>query len=325
VERRVRRQISPDLVSSAREIGARAVDPRILGVDVGADQVRSGATTYDESLRTGWVAVLSASNETRFIHWPSAGLPVFYTLNSNGAAAHASAAAAERNAMLELLERDAYLRWWYEFESAMPLHPRTDLWKMIKQWLAGINWCMDAYTVPAYIDVPVVLCVATRHNEDGVPDAVAIGAACTTEPDNCAICQTAGHAALEIVQFVESLLLGQQSSAFSFGSYQRYFTPDGVADVRRRLPDDTAAGHVCDRSATARYLLALHEFQERCWFVRRRTTSQRWFFRQAFHPDLLPFPLPGAGRRLDHPAFRQAADGAQIDLATLPLAPHPLG
>jgi ribosomal protein S12 methylthiotransferase accessory factor YcaO len=328
LERRIRRQISPDLVSSAREIGARAVDPRSLGIDICADRILSGTTAYDDDLRTGWVAVQAARKEKRFIHWPSPGLPAFYALNSNGAAVHTNAAAAERTAILELLERDAYLRWWYQFESAVPLHPHTELWKVIRQWLAGIHWGMRAYTVAAYIDVPVVLCVATRHNGDKVPDAVAIGTACTiTEPSNCAICQAAGSAALEIVQFVESALLSQRSSAFSFGPYERYFTPDGVADVHRRLPDDTAYDHACDASTTARYLLALQEFHERCWFVRRRTTStsQCWFFRQAFHPDVLPFPLPGVGRRLDHPALRQAADGAQIDLTSLPLAPHPLG
>jgi hypothetical protein len=298
----------------------------MLGVDTSTDRILSGTTAYDDDLRTGWVAVQSSGKETRFVHWPSAGLPAFYTLNSNGAAVHTSAAVAERNAALELLERDAYIRWWYQFECAVPLHPCTDLWKAITDWLAGIHWHIRAYVVPAYIDVPVVLCVATHRNKYEALDAVTVGTACTIEPGSCSTCQTTGNAALEIVQLVESLLLSQQSSAFSLGSYKRYFTPDGVVDVHRRLPNDTASEHLCDTGATTRHLLALQGFHERCWFVRRRTTtSQRWFFRQAFHPGVLPFPLPGAGRRLDHPALRQAADGAQIDLATLPLAPHPLG
>src|SRR5262249_23055532 len=150
------------------------------------------------------------------------------------------------------------------------------------------------YAVPAYIDVPVVLCVATHRNKYEAPDAVTVGTACIIEPGSCSTCQTAENAALEIVQLVESLLLSQQSSAFSLGSYKRYFTPDGVVDVHRRLPNDTVSEHVCDTGATIRHLLALQGFHERCWFVRRRTTSQRWFFRQAFHPDVLPFPLPGA-------------------------------
>lgn len=45
----------------------------------------------------------------------------FYDLTSNGTAVHRSAELALRSATLELIERDAFMAWWYGVSSARPL------------------------------------------------------------------------------------------------------------------------------------------------------------------------------------------------------------
>ena len=208
LERAARRGIAPDVVASATELGELVVDPRRLGVDIANDWTRGNTQEYDPRIRTGWVKTTSERHGEGFVHWPSYGLPAFYQLNSNGAATHATAEAAKRTAVRELVERDAYLRWWYGFIDAEPVQPCGEHWDEIASWLAGFGWELDGYLLPGCHGVPVALCVGRRTTYGGVADAVVVGTSCRPTHGRCTTCESVQDAALEIVQFIESLELG---------------------------------------------------------------------------------------------------------------------
>jgi hypothetical protein len=327
LERRVRLSVKPDVVASAHELGDTVVDPPSLGVDLPNERADGGTERYDRHTRTGWVRTASTRHGDGFVHWPGSRAPAFYRLNSNGAAVHTSAQAAERAAVSELLERDAYMRWWYRFSSAEPAQPRDDRWGDIAAWLAGFGWQLRPYLLAGHGGVPVALCVALRHPAGEEADAVVIGASCTPTADACTACSSLVNAALEIVQLVESIELGSATPNFSLGSYERYFSHDGVFDVLDRLPRPAPAHHGCDGHLNRSHLHSVDAFAEECHFLNRRLTGARenWYFRQAFHADMLAYPLPGAPRRLDQPALRRASTAADLAPRDLPSIPHPLG
>ena len=180
------------VVATARELGPRAVDPHRFAL-FSEEQYRRHGFPYvrftrdtrlawieGRSLPDGWPALLPA----QFVHLVSPpGEPRIGRATSSGLACHTSAERATLSALLEVLERDAFMITWKTQLS----WPRLDwsgdaaLERFVRTRVRPTGLRVRAIDLSAFWDVPCVLGVARSRVPGDAPLGVGAAAAPTIE------------------------------------------------------------------------------------------------------------------------------------------------
>ncbi|MEV3985341.1 YcaO-like family protein [Nonomuraea sp. NPDC049758] len=320
----------PHRYSPMRALGPQAISPMEFGLDY-PDERPAQTIPFDTSAEVGWFAARSlGSGQQRWLHRPGWHEAGFYRPTSNGAAVGRTQEATAERAVAELLERDAFLRWWYGFTAAIPLTCRTPEWQHVAEWLRRAKWRLHAYLLPSLCAYPIALAVATRVNAAGAPMASIIGLgtasggeAATNQED------AATEAALEIVQALEGFRLAERTGIPPTGDLVRFLTPAGADTVvSKLLALGTSATAVDPDSLQPTACSAALEAGIDMWLVTYdipALAKHGAHCVQAFSRDTLPFALTGKGRRLDHHVVDELLHTWGRDGTTIPPLPHPLG
>ncbi|HVB44449.1 MAG TPA: YcaO-like family protein [Streptosporangiaceae bacterium] len=326
VERRTLYTAVPEKHASARELGASCLAPPSFGLDL-ASELPGLVRPYDQDATVGWIPVESLGGERRWLHQPGWDETGFCRPTSNGAAVGRSYPAALAAAVAELLERHAFVAWWYGLACARPLAAADSLWIELSAWFAADGWELRAYLLPRLTCLPVVLAVALRHRTSGVPDAAIVGLGTGSGGDR-PLDQAAGAAALEIVQALDSFALRKALRRPVTGDLAAFLTPVGASAIDARLRSDLGTSPHPDEQWLGSPLDAARAAGLTIWISSRPCPvphpGQLWFV-QVFSPGTLPFPSTGRGRRLDHPVLRERLRQAGRTLSSVPPLPHPLG
>jgi ribosomal protein S12 methylthiotransferase accessory factor len=170
------------VVASARELGSRAVDPARFAL-YSESQYRAAGFPYvrfDRDTRLAWIEGVSLPGRepawlpAQLVHLAGhASEPRICRTTSSGLACHPSAGEATVAALLELLERDAFMITW-KARIAWPLldwrgHAGIAAFERAFLRPTGLDW--RAIDLSAFWDLPIVAAVV----RDG--DAVGVGAA----------------------------------------------------------------------------------------------------------------------------------------------------
>jgi len=325
VERHILRAITPDLHAAEGELGELCLSPILFGTDLALERP-DRVLSYDPNHAVGWVRVTSLNGDERLMHFPGWNEEGFYRPTSNGAAVHADNVVALESAVAELLERDAFVRWWYGFTTPIPVTNYSMEFADLSQWFADRGWRLRAFILPGITSLPVSLVIAGRRNASGEPIAALVGLG-TASGEADPIAGGTLSAALEVLQAVEEFTVLRLSGNALRGDLVKFLTPSGAAAVERLLPQSPAyLSEKCDWSNNAVEAarsagIAIWRTRMRC--ARLGTTT--WSLTQVFSPDTLPFPLAGKGRRLNHPKISEYLAQAGRGVSDLPSLPHPLG
>ena len=187
VERYSASIVDPDacVVATARELGPVAVDPARFALFAEGQYATPGFpyARFDVDTRLAWIAGVSLPD--RAPAWLPAQLvhlaghehePPICRTTSSGLACHATAEGATLSALLELLERDAFMITWKARISWPLLHWKSDarLESFEESCLrpTGLKW--SAIDLSAFWDVPTVAAVVRGGGTLGVGAAAAL-------------------------------------------------------------------------------------------------------------------------------------------------------
>jgi ribosomal protein S12 methylthiotransferase accessory factor YcaO len=310
----------PERYASVRELGTSCIPPSVFGLDLPEERPEL-VVPYDEDRRVGWVPVRSLTGERRWIHQPGWREPGFYRATSNGAAVGDSEQHALTRAVAELLERHAFVTWWYELEAASPaMSLSSPIWHELTRWFARHDWDLSAHLLPVCAPLPVVLAAAFQDDQAAII-GLGTGTGSASPMESGAI-----SAALEIVQALESFAVLRAARQPVDGDLADFLTPAGASAIRSRL--GPAGGQPPRGKPTFRWtscpLSAAEQARLQIWSSSRPLARGKHFV-QVFSPDMLPFPSTGRGRRLNHPILRQRLAASGHGITSVPGLPHPLG
>ena len=110
---------------------------------------------------------------------PPPDTPIFFQSTSNGLAAGPSAGQAQLKAILELIERDAFLAAWYHRLPLTPVDPQTHPDRRVPALVdayhrRGVE--ISLLLVPTDHGIPVVIALAVEDSGGGVAAVVGLGA-----------------------------------------------------------------------------------------------------------------------------------------------------
>lgn len=307
----------PERYASVRELGVSCLPPPLFGLDL-PEERPDLVVGYDEDQAVGWIPVRSLSGESRWLHQPGWREAGFQRPTSNGAAIGESDGDALAAAVAELLERHAFVTWWYELEAAMPIPVGSADWQALTRWFVRHGWDLTAYLLPVCAPLPVVLAAAFR---DGQAAVIGLGTGADgPDPVECA----AVRAALEIVQALETFAIVRAGGHPVKGDLAEFLTPAGAHAIRSRLRPGRQALPYADDQWLSCPIAAVQRSGIEIWSS-SRPVGPRTHFVQVFSPDTLPFPSTGRGRRLDHPVLRRHLAASGREFTSVPPLPHPLG
>jgi len=180
------------VVATARELGPSAVDPGRFALFTAAQYATPGFpyVRFDRDTRLAWVAGRTLPEgepawlPAQIVHLVSDRRePPICRSTSNGLACHVDAAEATRRALLEVVERDAFMITW----NARLSWPRL-IWKdndaieaFMRERVAPTGLRVRAIDLSAFWDVPCVLGVARSDAPGAAPLGVGAAAAATVE------------------------------------------------------------------------------------------------------------------------------------------------
>ena len=189
IERYSACMVDPDalVVASARELGSRAVDPVRFAL-FSDSQYRTAGFPYapfDRETRLAWIEGVSLPSgdpawlPAQLVHLSGhqSERPICRS-TSSGLACHASAADATLGALLELLERDAFMITW-KARIAWPLldwraHAGITAFERAFLRPTGLEW--RAIDLSAFWDIPIAAAVVRGGDAIGIGAAAAVTA-----------------------------------------------------------------------------------------------------------------------------------------------------
>ncbi|MCX5042163.1 YcaO-like family protein [Aldersonia sp. NBC_00410] len=325
IERVVLFTAVPDIYATVRELGDTCLLPESFGLDIPGDEPAK-VLRYDLDCPVGWIRSTDLEGTRRWMHQPGWSESGFYRPTSNGAAVAHSREESLRKAVAELLERHAFVTWWYELDESLPVRPTDAAWSSLREWFESQGWELTAHLLPSTHALPVVLAVAVRRNRSDKAAAAIIGLGNANGMAD-AIGGAARAAAHEIVQAIEGFEVWRAAGADIGGDLATFLKPSGAGAILRRL--NLSADPIASPSASSCCpLQALAEAEARLWIAERHSPLLDVYglhHIQVFSEDLLPFPSTGRGRRLAHPVLRSRLDERGRTLDSVPPLPHPLG
>ena len=179
--------LDPDalVVASARELGSRAVDPARFAL-FSESQYRAPGFPYarfDRDTRLAWIEGVTLPDgepawlPAQLVHLAGhESEPPICRATSSGLACHASAADATLAALLELLERDAFMITW-KARIAWPLldwrgHGGISAFERAFLRPTGLEW--RAIDLSAFWDIPIAAAVVRGGDAIGIGAAAAV-------------------------------------------------------------------------------------------------------------------------------------------------------
>lgn len=196
--------------------------------------------TFDPAVQRLWVRCVDSSGSG--IRWVLADL-VFYPIgrpgallharaNSSGMAAHPDSRLALRNAWLELLERDAFLRCWYARSSPPPIEVDLDLEEAGRLWadLSRQGWSVRLVDL-SRIGQPIIGALVSNE------DALVMGAAAMDSPRESA--QKAILEAWSVLTARDDDEAPAPAEVQSPADHRRLYLGGGVTEHARFLLDST--------------------------------------------------------------------------------------
>ena len=316
----------PERYACQRQIGADCLPPPYFGLDAPGEtpDLVLPYTPYGE---VGWIRVRSPEGERRWLHQPGWAEAGFYRPTSNGAAVGRTTDDAMASATAELLERHAFVAWWYRLARSQRITVSAPPWHRLEGWLSHCGWELSAHLMPALTAFPVVLAAAFRRTRTGMLRSGIVGLGTSTSAENL-VDNAAVSAALEIVQALETFFVLRAHGRPITGDLTSFLTPHGAGRIAERLhQEDGQACHAPQRWVRCP-LDAARNAGIQIWAHERPTRlpgASDPRFVQVFSPNTLPFPSTGRGRRLNHPVLREKLLSAGRTTSSLPPMPHPLG
>lgn len=300
-------------LSSTKEhavIGRDFVHPLSLGIDFVSDRP-SGVHDFDDEMIVAWCAFESDSVPAKsvLIHMTHLeGEQAFYRPSSNGYAFHSNPDLSEENARSELIERDAFIRWWYGFYGANAAPSPADSLAPVRLWLSQQGWELDILGIPSPLEGEVVLGIARRR--DG-------GIVCATaySKDEAKALESVSA---EIIQTIEAWNLKAALGLPVHDDLSVFLQPKNAAVLESVIAQSLRRTEQLWNGNRP----PLPGFRPR--FFKRTAAIRGGFVSQVVSPEALPFALPGKGRRLNHPIVRSWLE-AEPGRMTIPEGPHPLG
>ncbi|MCZ4610021.1 YcaO-like family protein [Streptomyces sp. Lzd4kr] len=326
LERQILYTATPEKYAAEEDLGGDCLSPPLFGIDL-ASEMPHLVMPYHPSRRVGWISVRSLEGEQRWLHQPGWEEVGFYRPTSNGAAVHRTRRAALQAAAAELLERHAFVAWWYRLAPSRLMSPDSQDWRRLDGWFASRGWDLSAHLLGASTSFPVVLAFAARRTPAGSLQAGMIGLG--TAIDSVDIgCDAAVSAALEIVQAMEIFAIREAGGYAIGGDLAEFLTPAGATEIEDRL-DLKGSALSCEPQQYAGCPLTAAQISGiQLWIANRSSTLigvPGFHCLQVFSPDTLPFPSTGRGRRIDHPVLHTWLARQGRGVTSLPLLPHPLG
>lgn len=159
--------IEPDSISPYDQSEMEASGYQVLNKDAVIEWVKI------RNMITGNITVIPAD----YIYYPYQRTVQLCDANSSGCAAHSSLESAKENAVLELIERDAFLIMWLNKLSRQRIDPtHSELGDRITRSIIKLSECgFQTHFINLTLDtVPVILCIMI----DKEKSRFAIGAAC---------------------------------------------------------------------------------------------------------------------------------------------------
>lgn len=290
--------------------GRDFIHPLSLGVDFASDRP-IGVHDFDDEMTVAWCAFESASVPPKsvLIHMThSADEQAFYRPSSNGYAFHTDQNLSEENARSELIERDAFIGWWYGFYGANATPSPPDSLAQVRLWLSEQGWELDILSIPSPLEGEVVLGIA-RRRDGGIICATAYS---KDEP------KALESVSAEIIQTIEAWNLKVALGLPLVDDLSLFLQPKNAAAV------ESVIARSLRRTKQLRNgnRPPLPNFRPR--FFRRTAPIRGGFVSQMVSPEALPFALPGKGRRMNHPIVRSWLE-AEPGRMPIPEGPHPLG
>jgi hypothetical protein len=230
---------------------------------------------------------------------------------------HSSPGASRAGAVDELVERDAFVRWWYGFTTARELRPDDIEMHCHFTDLTDAGWTVRVHRLPAQGQSDVAL-VSLWKMHRGSASAVVVGCAskAVTTSDKDPMPGVSRRALDEAIQALDVFGVNQAMGMAPLGPLAEFLTPAGAEQILQRLPISAKGSDYRGEGTAA--------FDEVFTRTTRLVGSPMWFTR-ALSADALPFPLPGKGRRLQHPRLFELVGRAGMIIDDLPTRNHPLG
>ncbi|WP_162829104.1 YcaO-like family protein [Microbacterium foliorum] len=310
VERQTILSRASGVMAAQTQLCGPVLEPRALGVDLPGERP-DGVLPVTAELPVRWEKYTSVNEaEPVWVHEPLSNEDRFYDLTSNGTAVHRSAELALRSATLELIERDAFMAWWYGVSSARPLAVlTTTLTAGYNMTGVGVG---DYETVvlesrPGYF---VLMCVVYVGGRDS-PEGVVVGAAAGFEDEGVELPMK--RAFDECVQAIDVMRLNAAvNSGRIAGPLGEYYTdPHRAVAVREHVERSLSQ----PRTALLEEPLSIYS---RC----APSAVDGYWFARVVAPEAVPFALQGHGLRRNHPSLHgqvlHTPDGLKPE-------EHPLG
>jgi hypothetical protein len=230
--------------------------------------------------------------------------------------------AAIEAAVGELLERDAFVRWWYQLDASRPLWASSSRWRALVAWFSGLGWELTVHRLPGPTRLPVLLAAAIRRDESNATVGSVIGLAAAHIGQS--IADVMCTAAAEIVQAVEGFSICAAVGRAPVGDLAAFLTPQRASTVAKLLAVGVDEDGT-DSSGAVSAVDAADEAGLSVWLADLAPPGSSLSCVQAYSPDTMPFPATNRGRRLDHPALRGRLTELGRELESVPMLPHPLG
>lgn len=150
--------------------------------------------------------------------------------SGSGSAAHFSLKQAVEHALIELVERDAFMRWWLWPESAIVLAPdddamvSIDLIRTALKTQVGIDVAVRLLALPSPLGIPVVLALLTSNNQR-IPPGLIVGAGASytlSEACNKALIELSGG----VLNFIARFSHVVPTAALSSEQFTKVKTPE---------------------------------------------------------------------------------------------------
>jgi len=323
LERRILKSVQPRIRAAAGQLGDSCVAPPELGLDL-PDERPNLVRPYSPDQPVGWIPATSLDGESRWIHHPGWERPGFQRPTSNGTALAPSRAAALDAAVAELLERHAFVSWWYRFTKSRPIVTACPTWWQLAAWFGDLGWDLTAHLLPSDTQLPVVLAAALRRDSSGAARESIIGLSAGAGGQSLGDIMCS--AASEIIQALEAFSVREAVGCAPVGDLAVFLTPPRATDIDQRLQgSEPVHGDLMAGSRSP--VVAARDAGLRIWRTELAGALKPdpLYCIQVFSPDTLPYPSTGRGRRLDHPILRRSLTKHGRAMNSIPSLPHPLG
>lgn len=286
------------------------IEPYELGLDLDWERP-FGVVPFDKNTNVRWEEYISIHDQKiAWVHEPLEKELAFYRLTSNGAAVGRSAEHAVRSAINELIERDAFMAWWYGLSGAVNIDVSVAQLSKGYDLLEDVQWEYDAIRLnsrPGYCVVMVCVFIETRSS----PSGVVVG--CAAEPEEKGIVLPTLRAFDECVQAVDIMRLNQSVTGSAppgvLGKY--YCSPARAIRIGDHLKKSRLNNTINILAQTADIFFRLS-----------RSADTDYWFARAVSPHTIPFNLSPKGARRQHFMLRNMKLRSP---SKLPVEEHPLG